>query len=92
MYHSELGFRKGGQTTLEAGLLVLPGVNCYKTSFPTYWMARMLVKLNYIGLANIVLGKMLYPELLQTEMTANHIVREIIKINSAGNIILILEQ
>lgn len=84
MYYSDLGILKSGTTTLEAALLGLPGVICYKTSFPTYWMARMLVKLNYIGLANIVLGKMLYPELLQTDMTTNHIVREIIKINSAS--------
>ena len=82
MYHSDLGILKSGTTTLEAALLGLPGVICYKTSFPTYWMARMLVKLNYIGLANIVLGKMLYPELLQYAMTTDHIIQEIITINS----------
>ncbi len=86
MYHSDLGILKSGTTTLEAALLGLPGVICYKTSFPTYWMARMLVKLNYIGLANIVLGKMLYPELLQTDMTTNHIVREILKINGESTV------
>ncbi len=82
MFHSQLGILKSGTTTLEAALLGLPGVICYKTSFPTYWMARMLLKLNYIGLANIVLGKMLYPEILQNAMTTEHIIQEILTINN----------
>ncbi|MBS1902631.1 MAG: lipid-A-disaccharide synthase [Bacteroidetes bacterium] len=69
MTHGYHGILKSGTTTLEAAIAGLPGVICYRTSWLTYFMARALVKLNYIGLANIVLGKMLYPEVLQHAMT-----------------------
>ncbi|HET9135958.1 MAG TPA: hypothetical protein VFO76_04920, partial [Candidatus Kapabacteria bacterium] len=42
---------------------------------------RMLVTLNYIGLANIVLGKQLYPELLQSAMTPSAIADGLMKID-----------
>ncbi|HYM20371.1 MAG TPA: lipid-A-disaccharide synthase [Candidatus Kapabacteria bacterium] len=86
MYHSQLGILKSGTTTLEAALSELPGVICYRTSWPTYWMARMLVKLKFIGLANIVLGKKLYPELLQSEMTAENIADAIVDVNSKRDV------
>lgn len=81
MSHSQLGILKSGTTTLEAALAGLPGVICYRTSWPTYWMARMLVTLNYIGLANIVLGKQLYLELLQSTMTAKNIADALMQID-----------
>jgi lipid-A-disaccharide synthase len=73
MHHAELGILKSGTTTLEAGLAHLPGVVCYKTSLLTYELARRMVNLAMIGLVNIVLGKKLYPELIQNNMTAGAI-------------------
>ncbi len=77
LHYSNVGILKSGTTTLEAALCGLPGVICYRTSWLTYWMAKSLIKLKYIGLANIVLGKKLYPELIQAEMTPAAIVRAI---------------
>jgi lipid-A-disaccharide synthase len=51
----------------------LPGVICYKTSSITYLIAKNLIKLPYIGLINIVLGKQLYPELIQHQFTPDTI-------------------
>ena len=69
MHHAQLGILKSGTTTLEAALMRLPGVICYKTSKVTYMIAKYLITLKFIGLANIVLGKKLYPELIQSEFT-----------------------
>jgi lipid-A-disaccharide synthase len=77
MAHSELGILKSGTTTLEAALLGLPGVICYRTHPLTFFIGKKLVKLPYIGLANIVLGKKLYPELLQQDVSASAISREL---------------
>lgn len=74
MHHATLGILKSGTTTLEAGLTKLPGVICYKTSMFTYELARRMMKLKMIGLVNIVLGRKLYPELIQNNMTASSIV------------------
>jgi lipid-A-disaccharide synthase len=74
MHHAALGILKSGTTTLEAGLAKLPGVICYKTSFFTYELARRMMKLRMIGLVNIVLGRKLYPELIQNSLTATNII------------------
>ena len=73
MFHAQLGILKSGTTTLEAALMKLPGVICYKTSRLTYMIAKRMITLKFIGLANIVLGKQLYPELIQTEFTSERI-------------------
>jgi lipid-A-disaccharide synthase len=76
MHHATLGLLKSGTTTLEAALLGLPGVICYKTHPLTYAIGKRVVKLPYIGLANIVIGRKLYPELLQHECNAEMLVKE----------------
>ncbi|MFI5264776.1 MAG: hypothetical protein ACHQM6_09700, partial [Candidatus Kapaibacterium sp.] len=77
MYHSQLGILKSGTTTLEAALMGLPGVICYKTSGLTYMIAKRLITLQFIGLANIVLGRKLYPELIQSDFTAERIMKSL---------------
>jgi lipid-A-disaccharide synthase len=77
MSYSQLGILKSGTTTLEAALMGLSGVICYKTSAPTYVIAKRMIRLPFIGLANIVLGKKLYPELIQSEFTSERIIREL---------------
>jgi lipid-A-disaccharide synthase len=82
MSHSQLGILKSGTTTLEAALMELPGVICYKTSALTYMIAKRLIKLPFIGLANIVLGKKLYPELIQSEFTPERISEKLELVNN----------
>ncbi|MDP4198419.1 MAG: lipid-A-disaccharide synthase [Bacteroidota bacterium] len=77
MSHATLGILKSGTTTLEAALLGLPGVICYKTHPISFAIGKRLVKLPYVGLANIVLGRKLYPELLQKDMSVEQIVTEL---------------
>lgn len=77
MSYGSLGILKSGTTTLEAGLMGLPGVICYMTSSITYLIAKNLIKLPYIGLINIVLGKQLYPELIQSEFTQDKIAKSL---------------
>ena len=77
MHHAELGILKSGTTTLEAALLGLPGVICYRTHPLSYAIGKRVVKLPYIGLANIALGVKLYPELLQHEVTVTTISNEL---------------
>ena len=74
MYHADIGLLKSGTTTLEAALLELPGAICYRTHPLTFAIGKRLVKLPYIGLANIVVGGKLYPELLQNEVNPESLV------------------
>ncbi len=77
MWHAKLGILKSGTTTLEAALLGLPGVICYRTHPVSFAIGKRLVKLPYIGLANIVIGHKQYPELLQGDVTQEKITSEL---------------
>ncbi|HKK99403.1 MAG TPA: lipid-A-disaccharide synthase [Desulfotignum sp.] len=56
-----------GTVTLEAALCQIPTVIIYKMSPVTFQFAKVLVKVNYAGLANIIAGRQVMPELLQTD-------------------------
>jgi lipid-A-disaccharide synthase len=77
MSHAKLGILKSGTTTLEAALLGLPGAICYRTHPATFFIGKRVVRLPYIGLATIVLGHKLYPELLQNDVTPSAIAKEL---------------
>ena len=65
MSASDLILVTSGTATLEAALLEKPMVILYKTSTLSWLIGRAVVKLPYIGLANIVAGAKVVPELLQ---------------------------
>ncbi|MFH0760109.1 MAG: lipid-A-disaccharide synthase [Bacteroidota bacterium] len=54
-----------GTATLEAGLLGTPQVVCYRTSPFSYLIARMLVRIRYISLVNLILNRNCVEELIQ---------------------------
>lgn len=63
-----------GTATLEAALLAVPAVIVYKVSFISYLLGRLLIRVPWIGLANIVAGREIYPELIQYDATPEKIV------------------
>lgn len=82
MNYSKLGIIKSGTSTLEAGLLGLPMVIVYKTSFITYLIGKSLVQVDNIGMVNIISGKKVVPELIQNDATEQTIYLECKKILS----------
>jgi len=66
-----------GTATLETALLSTPMVILYKMSPLSYLVGRKLVKVKYIGMANIIAGKKVVPELIQDEATAERITSEV---------------
>ena len=62
MRSCDIGLITSGTATLEAALLGLPHVVCYKTSRMTYAFARLLVQSKWIGLPNILLQQNAVPE------------------------------
>jgi len=55
-----------GTATLEAALLEVPVVICYKVSWITYAMVRPIFRLPHVGIVNILAGRAVAPELLQS--------------------------
>ncbi len=76
MKHSKFGIVKSGTSTLEAGLLELPMIIVYKTSALTYAIGKSLVKIKNFGMANIILGEQVVPELIQNDANADKIYDE----------------
>ncbi|ACL70502.1 lipid-A-disaccharide synthase [Halothermothrix orenii] len=66
-----------GTATLEATIIGTPMVIVYRTSWSTYHLGKLLVNLDYIGLPNIIADREIVPELLQQDVTADNIYREI---------------
>lgn len=62
-----------GTATVEAALFGAPMVILYKVSPVTYWLARLLVRVDHIGMVNILAGKRIAPEFIQGEATAEAI-------------------
>ncbi|MDM8554501.1 lipid-A-disaccharide synthase [Desulfococcaceae bacterium HSG7] len=66
-----------GTVTLDAAMSGIPMVIIYKVSSLSYWVGRMLIKVPYIGLVNLIACKALVPELIQNSVTANNIANEV---------------
>ncbi len=65
-----------GSATLEAGILGCPMVIIYKLKAFTYFLARILIDTEMIGLVNIVAEERVVPELIQGDATPDNIARE----------------
>lgn len=70
---SDLLIAASGTVTLEAALCCLPTIIVYKMSPMSYKIAKLLVKVKYAGLANLIAGREVMPELLQNEATPEKI-------------------
>ncbi len=54
-----------GTMSLHCALAGIPGAIAYRTNFLTYLLARWWVKLDYIGIGNLLLKEPMYPEFIQ---------------------------
>lgn len=58
-----------GTVTVEAALLGLPVVVAYRISPLSWWLAKRLIRISTITIANLVCGRRVFQELLQGECT-----------------------
>jgi lipid-A-disaccharide synthase len=65
-----------GTATLQAAVVGTPMVLVYKTTLPTYWLARMWIRVKWIGLVNLVAGRSIVPELIQDDANAERLWQE----------------
>ncbi len=56
-----------GTATLETALLGTPFFLMYKTEWTTYFLGRLLVKVKYLGLTNLLLDSPVVPEFIQND-------------------------
>lgn len=73
---ADLAFVASGTATLEAAVCGAPMVVVYKTSRATFAVGKLLVRVPWISLVNIVAGEEVVPELLQDEVNAERLESE----------------
>jgi lipid-A-disaccharide synthase len=62
-----------GTATLEAALFETPLVILYRVNRLSYWLARLLIRIRFIGIVNILVGSEIVPEFIQYEATSQKI-------------------
>jgi lipid-A-disaccharide synthase len=73
MKHAKFGIIKSGTSTLEAGYFALPMLIVYKTTYLTYLVVKKLIKVDSIGMVNILLEEKIIPEIIQNRLTENSV-------------------
>jgi lipid-A-disaccharide synthase len=81
LMNSHAGLITSGTATLETALFKVPQVVCYKANPISYRIAKMLVKIKYISLVNLIMDKEVVTELIQHDLTEKRVSTEL------GNII-----
>jgi lipid-A-disaccharide synthase len=66
-----------GTATLETALFSVPEIICYKGGKISYEIAKRLIKIKFIGLANLIMDKEVVKELIQDELNEKNIVAEL---------------
>lgn len=69
-----------GTATLETALFKVPQVVCYKGNRLSYEIGKRLIKVPFIALVNLIMGRKIVEELIQTSLTEDNLVRELKRI------------
>ena len=75
--HAEAAVVNSGTVSLETVLFNTPQVVGYITNPVTYWIARKIVKIKYISLGNLIIGRLGFKEFIQNDCNADALVIEI---------------
>ncbi len=76
IHAADLVWAASGTATLETALLGRPMIIVYRVSWLTFMIARWLVRVDHIGMVNLIAGERLVPELVQNDVNAARIAAE----------------
>lgn len=77
LFHARASVVASGTATVEAALIGNPFVVVYHVSALTYAIAKRMVKVPHVAMANLIAGKRVVTELIQNDFTASKIVWEL---------------
>ena len=69
-----------GTATVEAALAAVPTVIVYRVSPLTFAVARRLVRVDHVGMANLLAGERVFPELIQDDFTPARLAQEVLNL------------
>ena len=77
LFHARGSVVASGTATVEAALIGNPFVVVYRVSPVTYAIAKRVVKVPHVAMANLIADKRVVPELIQSDFTATNIVHQL---------------
>ena len=78
--HAILTIASSGTVTMECAWFKVPTVVVYKTSLITYIIGKLLVKVPYVAMPNILAQEEIFPEFIQNEATPDNIAKASLRI------------
>ena len=80
MQRAFAGIVASGSATLEAGYFRMPFVLVYKVAWATYVAGRALVKVDYLGMPNVLANQELVPEFIQHRARPREIAGAVVRL------------
>ena len=74
--HADLALAASGTVTVEAALLCTPMVTFYRVTAASWLMGKALVRVPFYSMVNLIAGRAVVPELMQTRMTGENVAAE----------------
>ena len=74
--HADLALAASGTVTVEAALLGTPMVTFYKVTAASWFVGKFLVRVPFYSMVNLIAGRSVVPELMQSRMTGEAIAAE----------------
>lgn len=65
-----------GTATLQAAVIGTPMVMTYRLPWLSYWLALRMLRISSVGLVNILAGRRVVPELIQSDATPERLAQE----------------
>jgi lipid-A-disaccharide synthase len=83
--HADVALAASGTVTVEAALLGTPTVSFYKVTPVSWVLGKLLVRVPFYTMVNLVAGRKLIPEWMQDEMTAANLAGEVLDLLKNGD-------
>ena len=77
LFHARASVVASGTATVDAALIGNPFVVVYRVSALTYAIAKRVVEVPHVAMANLIAGKRVVPELIQNDFTAANIIQQL---------------
>ncbi len=82
--HADVALAASGTVTIEAALLGTPLVTFYRVSSVSWMLGKLLVRVPFYSMVNLIAGRQVVPELMQEKMTGEALAGEALKLLRDG--------
>ena len=83
---SSAAIAASGTVALELAICHIPHIIAYKVSKLTAWIVAKIMKIQFVNLTNIMLGRLVVPELLQEQCISGNITNKILELLTQGDL------